>query len=533
MRKWIIMLIAALFIQLLPAVAGAASGALTASIDQSDRKVVIEGRLAEPGAEVLVTVTDPNGRLDYFNQKTTDETGAFRFSYVSGSTTAGIYRVRAIGPSGAGGNDLQAEYTYTGSATNGNEPGTGAVSPSADVEIVLGADGTVVLKPRLTRDPVNGGLYATIGSEALKRAMELATPDSGGMRHLLIQAKSEEPAKAYRIALPAAALSMDSKSASITLDTPMAAVTVPSDMLAAEGASVAEFAIEEASRDGWNEATSAGVGNRPAVDIALKLDGKPVNWRSESSQVDVTIPYAPALAEQDAEERLIVRYVDDSGQSVPILNSRYKDGKVSFRTPHFSTYAVAFGGETFMDLPVAHWAHQAVGALAARGIVQGRTDGSFAPAASVTRAEFLTLLTRTLELRADDGGNISGELSFKDVSSSAYYAPALRAAAKAGVVKGDGSGNFRPSERISRQELSAMVYRALVSTGRLATAESQAASIVFKDESEIAAYARDSVKALADAGIMQGSNDAFRPAASASRAEAAQVMYKIWFANAE
>ncbi|MFD2331713.1 S-layer homology domain-containing protein [Cohnella sp. GCM10020058] len=530
MRKWIILLIAVLFVQLLPAGAEAAAGSLTATIGQNDRKVVIEGRLAEPGAEVLVTVTDPDGRTDYFNQKKTDETGAFRFSYVSLSTKPGIYRVRAIGPSGAGDNVLQAEYTYTDSPTNGNEPGTSVVPPSGEVEIIPVADGAVVLKPRLSRDPVNGGYSATIGSEALKRAMEMAKPDPDGVRHLVINANSGEPAKAYLIALPAAALSTGSKSTAITLDTPIAAVTVPSDMLDGDGAAVAEFTIAQANRDGWNEAARAVVGNRPAVDISLKLDGKPVNWRSEFAQVDVTIPYAPALQEQGSDDRLIVRYVNDSGQSVPVINSRYNDGKISFRTLHLSTYAVAFGGETFDDLPAAHWAYRAVGALAARDIVKGRPDGSFDPAASVTRAEFLALLMRTLEQRADESGDITGnDLSFKDVSSNAYYAPALRAAVKAGIVKGDGSGSFRPSERITRQELSAMVYRALVATGRLVASGIQSGdSIVFKDESAIAAYARDSIEALVTAGILQGSNDAFRPTAFASRAEAAQAMYKIW-----
>lgn len=535
MRKWIILLIAALFVQFLPAVAEAAAGSLTATIDQSDRKVVIEGTLAEPGAEVLVTVTDPDGRTDYFNQKTTDDKGAFRFSYVSLSTKPGVYRVRAIGPSGAGSNDLQAEYAYAGSPSNGNEPGTIIVPPSGEVEIVLAADGSVVLKPRSRHDPVNGILFVTIDSESWKRAMGMAKPDADGVRHIVIQANSDEPAKGYRIALPAAALSMNSKSAFITLETPISAITVPSDMLDGEGASVAEFAIAEASRDGWNEVTDAGVRHRPAVDISLQLDGTPLDWHNESSQVDIAIPYSPTQTELDAAERLIIRYVDDSGQSVPVINGRYANGTVSFRTQHFSTYAVAFGAETFGDLPVAHWAHQAVGALAARDIVKGRTDGSFDPAAAVTRAEFLVLLMRTLEQHTDEGGGIVGEaLSFMDVSSSAYYARSLRAASKAGIVKGDGSGNFRPNALIARQEMSAMVYRALLSTGRLVASESRAeGGVVFKDDSNIAAYARDSINALSSAGVLQGSGNAFRPTASASRAEAAQVMYKIWLSNAE
>lgn len=106
MRKWILLLlIAVLAVQLLPAGANAAAaaGELTAKIDQNDRTVVIAGRLPEAGGEVLVTVTDPDGRMDYFNQKKTDEAGGFRFSYVSRSEMKGTYRVRAIGSSAGGG----------------------------------------------------------------------------------------------------------------------------------------------------------------------------------------------------------------------------------------------------------------------------------------------------------------------------------------------------------------------------------------------------------------------------------------------
>ncbi|MDG0808593.1 S-layer homology domain-containing protein [Cohnella rhizosphaerae] len=186
-------------------------------------------------------------------------------------------------------------------------------------------------------------------------------------------------------------------------------------------------------------------------------------------------------------------------------------------------------------MPASHWAYGAVGALAAREIVKGRTDVVFDPAAPISRAEFVALLMRTLERETESGGSDSGEAPpFKDVSAGAYYAAALREAAGDGIVTGDGDGRFRPNVQISRQELAAMVYRALLLTGRLAAPEGPAAGgAVFKDASDMAAYAREGIGALVSAGILQGSGQTFRPTASASRAEAAQVMYKIWLANAE
>ncbi|WP_217592259.1 S-layer homology domain-containing protein [Cohnella sp. GbtcB17] len=537
MRKWILLLlIAVLAVQLLPAGANAAAaeGALTAKIDQSDRTVVIEGRLPEAGTEVLVTVTDPEGRMDYFNQKKTDEAGGFRFSYVSLTATKGTYRVRAIGSSAGGGAPLEAEYTYSGTTpTSGGDSGANVVPGTDDFQILSGADGTVVITPRWSRDPDSSVFFAAIGSEALNRAMALAKPDADGARRITIQANAAEAAKGYRIALPAAALRADSKSAFITLETPVASVTLASDMLDGDGASVAEFTIAAANRDGWNEAARNAVGNRPAVDISVRLDGKGVDWSNVASPVKATIPYTPAQGE--AAEMLIVRYVDDSGRSMPVPNGRYENGEVLFRTTHLSTYAIAYGGQAFIDVPASHWAHRAVGALAAREIVKGRRDGVFDPAAPISRAEFVALLMRTLERETKGGGSGSGEAPlFKDVNAGAYYAAALRAAAADGIVTGDGDGRFRPNAQISRQELAAMVYRALLLTGRLAVPEGQAVgSAVFKDASDMAAYAREGIGALVSAGILQGSGQSFRPMASASRAEAAQVMYNVWLSNAE
>jgi len=53
---------------------------------------------------------------------------------------------------------------------------------------------------------------------------------------------------------------------------------------------------------------------------------------------------------------------------------------------------------TFPDVPTDHWAFQYVEALAASGITQGYSDGTFRPTSPVTRAQMATFLARALGL---------------------------------------------------------------------------------------------------------------------------------------
>ena len=44
-----------------------------------------------------------------------------------------------------------------------------------------------------------------------------------------------------------------------------------------------------------------------------------------------------------------------------------------------------------------HWASQCIVALAKRGVIQGYPNGTFRPEATVSRAEFATLMQRVFE----------------------------------------------------------------------------------------------------------------------------------------
>ncbi|RAU96550.1 5'-nucleotidase C-terminal domain-containing protein [Paenibacillus sp. YN15] len=188
-----------------------------------------------------------------------------------------------------------------------------------------------------------------------------------------------------------------------------------------------------------------------------------------------------------------------------------------------STYAIVQGAAPeFGDLK-DHWSQPEVQLLAAKLVVNGQAQGVFAPDASITRAEFAALLVRALGLVPDASG-VSGA---KDAASGAWYAGVLGTAVKAGLMEGFEDGTFRPEAQITRGELAVMVSRAMKAAGKPAAG----GDLQFADTAAIPQWARESVSASVEAGIIQGAEDnRFAPARQATRAEAAVMLKRLLLA---
>ncbi|MNY62037.1 Endo-1,4-beta-xylanase A precursor [compost metagenome] len=70
--------------------------------------------------------------------------------------------------------------------------------------------------------------------------------------------------------------------------------------------------------------------------------------------------------------------------------------------------------------------------------------------------------------------------------------------------------------------------RALKAVNKLAVIGSADDLRSFSDASKVAAYAVDTVAALVKEGIVQGDGDAINPTGTATRAEAAVVIYRMY-----
>ncbi|HEX7162006.1 MAG TPA: S-layer homology domain-containing protein, partial [Trebonia sp.] len=169
----------------------------------------------------------------------------------------------------------------------------------------------------------------------------------------------------------------------------------------------------------------------------------------------------------------------------------------------------------FTDLPAEHWAYADVQLLAEFGAVGGFPDGSFRPEAPVTRAELVKLLALTLGLAHGDGVT-----DFADVPPDAWYAPYVSAAVRAGIVQGTSATMFSPDDEVTREQVAALLARAL---GLKA-----AVALSFKDADAVSAWAVEGVRAAFGAGLVGGYPDgAFRPQAPMTRAEAAAVLVPV------
>ena len=110
--------------------------------------------------------------------------------------------------------------------------------------------------------------------------------------------------------------------------------------------------------------------------------------------------------------------------------------------------------------------------------------------------------------------------NFADVSAGDWFAPYVASAFDAGVVNGISQTEFGASLNITRQDMAVMIFKA----SKLAAGELKTD---FADFDEISDYAKEAVKAMNSLGIINGrGNGAFCPKENATRAEAAQMIYK-------
>lgn len=180
--------------------------------------------------------------------------------------------------------------------------------------------------------------------------------------------------------------------------------------------------------------------------------------------------------------------------------------------------AIAYD-QTFKDVAVSHWAAEVIKDMAARHVLGGFPDGSFAPDKQVTRAEFASMLARILDLPAGQG------VTFTDIGENAWYGKEIAAAVQAGIVQGSGDGKFHPDQSVTREEMAVMLVNAYAAAGgRMLDHPSDNA---FKDQGQISKWAQEAINKAVGAGLLQGSGGNFNPAQGTTRAESARALANL------
>ena len=162
-----------------------------------------------------------------------------------------------------------------------------------------------------------------------------------------------------------------------------------------------------------------------------------------------------------------------------------------------------------------HWAESNVKYVYDNALMNGYSDGTFKPDASITRAEFSAVMARFLKL--DD--KASAAEKFGDVKGH-WAIGYIGALADKGIVGGVTENSFAPDDNITREQMAAILSRAFDLK--------ETSPEVFADNGEISDWARDYVYACRKAGYMNGDAvNNFSPLDNASRAEVATVIYRL------
>ncbi|WP_050181679.1 bifunctional 2',3'-cyclic-nucleotide 2'-phosphodiesterase/3'-nucleotidase [Domibacillus robiginosus] len=174
------------------------------------------------------------------------------------------------------------------------------------------------------------------------------------------------------------------------------------------------------------------------------------------------------------------------------------------------------GAPSFMDVSADHWAAAYIASLTQEGIIKGKSATMFDPEGSVTRGQFASLLTRTMKWTAQK------EVPFIDVKGRLKQD--ITAAYEAGVIKGTSAKTFEPAKSISRAEMAAMLVRAYEKKHGAVKLDG---SMPFTDVGQYRTSIQQSIHKAYQLGLMEGTGKSFKPGDTATRAQAAKVLYLL------
>ena len=175
----------------------------------------------------------------------------------------------------------------------------------------------------------------------------------------------------------------------------------------------------------------------------------------------------------------------------------------------------------FSDMPKEHWAYDKVEEMTSKGIITGYADGTFKPEKEVTREEFATILTKTLELET-----VGEVVNFRDVDSSRWSKQYIDASSRylTGYLN-NGNYYFYPESYAVREDMAVAVVKA-----RGLDNETPNYSVLdrFSDKDKISENLKKYIAIAVENGIMLGNeNGTFNPLGNLTRAEITALMCNV------
>ena len=212
--------------------------------------------------------------------------------------------------------------------------------------------------------------------------------------------------------------------------------------------------------------------------------------------------------------QMLYRYADDLGD--PGRDDAYGYG-LPVLTRYFHDRLCP--GQRFRDMPASDiWSHEGLDYCIAAGLISGTSEVTVSPDMLATRAQIVQLLWA-----AAGSPETAGTLPFTDVSTDAWFYPAVRWAYRTGLVSGTSETTFDPEAPITRQDFALILY---TQSGSPAMTGSVLRD--FPDVEQVSGYAYAALTWAVEQGLINGvgtpEGALLAPHGYASRAQIATIL---------
>lgn len=284
-------------------------------------------------------------------------------------------------------------------------------------------------------------------------------------------------------------------------------------------------------------ALPAFAAEKRAVSASLSLDGvKALVPLGEKPQLKSG--YADFKFEDGGSERV---YLND--ERLPAFPSTAERGRINYSfelygwtlSAQFIAYDPTASAKQFTDVPHRYWGYEKIRNVFSAGFMNGMSKTSFAPKASITRAQFCQTVYNIYKNDPSVMDYVE-DTAFSDVPVGKWYYEAVSACAAAGIVNGVEEGVFDPDAHIKRQDAALIMMRIL--TGgepdvdvEKTLAEARKSGIAAGDFDEAGEYAKKALAASLGVIFFGDEHGDLHPKDDIKRAECASLISNLFFGD--
>lgn len=189
------------------------------------------------------------------------------------------------------------------------------------------------------------------------------------------------------------------------------------------------------------------------------------------------------------------------------------------------TYKAGSGSPIpFYDVSTQDWFYTQVSYVYEKGLFSGVDAVHFGPYEAMDRAMLMTVLYRLAGAPEDE--LLSADVSFSDVSDSAWYAAYVKWGADQGITAGTSATTFSPEQKVTREQIVVLLH-SFVRNYLGQSADVRADLSGYQDLSKTSAWARDAFAWAVAEGIVSSTSSSsltLSPQNSATRAEVAAML---------